>query len=204
MPPRDQRPRYLTDPEELKALTHPLRQRMLARLRNRGPATSAELATEFSEDRGATSYHLRQLAKYGYLEVDTTLSSGRRKYWRAIPLDLRLPEPDSVDEPARAAAQEVGRQWMESGIDALARHWKERGADPDWDAAATIATSVTRLTREELERFNEEYLALVKRWSRTPEEASPDAQPVTALFGAFRTPRDQQSPGEPRAPRSRR
>jgi DNA-binding MarR family transcriptional regulator len=31
-------------------------------------ATSADLATEFDVDRGAASYHLRQLARFGFVE----------------------------------------------------------------------------------------------------------------------------------------
>ena len=181
-------PRYLTDPDELKALTHPLRQRLLSRLRTGGPATSADLAAEFGEDRGATSYHLRQLAKYGYLAVDERRSAGRRKYWRAVPLDLRLPEPSEVDEAARAAVEELERQWVASGLDAFARHLKERGADPLWDAASMVSTSTNRLTPAELKTFTEEYVALLKRWSRPAEDAPPDARPVTVLMLAFRTP----------------
>ena len=184
-------PRYLTDPEELKALAHPLRQRILVRLRGHGPATSADLAAEFGEDRGATSYHLRQLARFGYLEIDQQRSAGRRKYWRAVPQDLRLPEPHEVEEPARTAAAEVSRRWVQDGLDQLARHQQRRGADPDWDAASMISTGTYRLTREELRQFAGEYIAFVKRWSRPPDEAPPDAQPVTALFAAFRTPEDE-------------
>ncbi|MQA24940.1 MAG: helix-turn-helix domain-containing protein [Micromonosporaceae bacterium] len=187
-------PRYLTDPEDLKALTHPLRQRILGRLRGHGPATSADLATEFSEDRGATSYHLRQLARHGYIEVDEQRSAGRRKYWRAIPSDLRVPEPADLDDSAKTAAAEVVRQWLENDLDQVARHWKERGADPAWDAAAMISTGTHRMTREELRRFTEEYVAFAKRWIRPPEDAPPDAEPVTALFMAFRTPEDAPPP----------
>ncbi|MFJ8630915.1 winged helix-turn-helix domain-containing protein [Streptomyces sp. NPDC093568] len=65
--------------------------RALRRLQQYGPATSADLAAEFNEDRGATSYHLRQLARFGFIEEDTARSSWCRKYWRAIPQGVRLP-----------------------------------------------------------------------------------------------------------------
>ncbi|MFE1289802.1 MFS transporter [Streptomyces sp. NPDC058751] len=47
-----------------------------------GPATSADLAAEFDEDRGATSYHLRQLARFGFIEEDTARSAERPSLWR--------------------------------------------------------------------------------------------------------------------------
>ena len=42
----DRQPRVLSDIDALKALAHPLRQQMLARLQQRGSATSADMATE--------------------------------------------------------------------------------------------------------------------------------------------------------------
>lgn len=192
MPPDGEqtRPRYLTDPDALKALTHPLRQRMLTRLHSQGPATSAELATEFGEDRGATSYHLRQLAKHGYIEVDDARSAGRRKYWRAVPQDVRLPDPRGVDPATSALADELGRQWTHAGLDKLARHFAAQGADPGWDAAAMHSHSTRRMTREELARFGEEYIAFLNRWGRPAEEAPPDAEPVYVMMSAFRMPAD--------------
>lgn len=186
--PEPATPRRLTDPDALKALTHPLRQRMLTRLHGHGPATSAELATEFAEDRGATSYHLRQLARHGYIEVDETRSAGRRKYWQAVPQDLRLPSP--ADPATSAAADALGRQWTQASLDNLARHLADRGAEPDWDAASMHSHSTMRMTREELARFGEEYIALLRRWARPPQDAPPGAAPVHVMLSAFRLPDD--------------
>ncbi|MFF8969974.1 winged helix-turn-helix domain-containing protein [Streptomyces sp. NPDC014995] len=55
----NQRPRVLSDVDALKALAHPLRQELPTRLQRHGPATSADLAAEFDEHRGATGYHPR-------------------------------------------------------------------------------------------------------------------------------------------------
>ena len=53
---------------EVRALAHPLRLRMLECLLDGGPATASMLARELGESSGATSYHLRILAKYGFIE----------------------------------------------------------------------------------------------------------------------------------------
>lgn len=72
------RPRVLPDIDALKALAHPPRQQLVTWLQRHGPATSADLAAEFGEDHGATSYHLRQLARFGFIEEDTDrLPEGR-------------------------------------------------------------------------------------------------------------------------------
>ncbi|MBO9578980.1 MAG: helix-turn-helix transcriptional regulator, partial [Microbacteriaceae bacterium] len=45
------------DPAQLKALSHPMRLRMLGLLRQDGPATAPTLAERLGLNSGATSYH---------------------------------------------------------------------------------------------------------------------------------------------------
>ncbi|WP_328477512.1 helix-turn-helix domain-containing protein [Actinoplanes sp. NBC_00393] len=182
-------PRLLSDVDALKALAHPLRQQMLSWLQRYGSATSAELATRYGADRGATSYHLRQLARYGFIEEDTGRSAGRRKYWRAIAQDLRLPRA-SADPEVAAAADEIGKQWLEQSQRDLVGYLTDRGAHGEFAAAAMHSFGATLLTAEELARFGEEYMALLKRWNRTPVDAPEGSRPVTVLFHAFPTPGD--------------
>ncbi|GLW27902.1 ArsR/SmtB family transcription factor [Actinoplanes regularis] len=176
-------PRVL-DVDALKALAHSLRQRMLTRLQREGPATSAELAAEFRTDRGATSYHLRQLARFGFIEEDAGRSAGRRRYWRAVPQDLRLPRR-SDDPEVAAAAEEVSRQWFDRGKQELEDYLRDREAYSEWADAVMHSYGGTRLTPEELKQFGEEYIALLKRWHRGPGEDTPGARHITVLFNAF-------------------
>src|SRR5215213_4648029 len=69
--------------EQLQALAHPLRSRLLGALRFHGPATSTALAARLGTNSGATSYHLRQLAEVGLVEDDEERSNGRDRWWRA-------------------------------------------------------------------------------------------------------------------------
>jgi DNA-binding transcriptional ArsR family regulator len=179
--------RELADIDSLKALAHPLRQRLLARLQQRGAATSAILATEFDVDRGATSYHLRQLERFGFIEDDTARSAGRERYWRAVPQDLRLPRRGS-DPEVDSAVGEVHRQWRDRAQDALARFEANRDEFGEFADAAMASHGGTVLTADELTRFAEEYIAFLQRWSRDPDDAPADARHVTVLFNAFPTP----------------
>ncbi|WP_229870698.1 ArsR/SmtB family transcription factor [Streptomyces phaeofaciens] len=61
-------PVELGDLATLKALAQPRRQRMLEHLTLHGPATSATLARALGLNTGSTSYHLRELARYGFVE----------------------------------------------------------------------------------------------------------------------------------------
>src|SRR5689334_18050094 len=70
------------DVTALKALAHPVRLRMLGMLRIDGPATATPLAARLGLNSGATSYHLRQLAQYGFIE-DAPATSRRDRWWKA-------------------------------------------------------------------------------------------------------------------------
>jgi DNA-binding MarR family transcriptional regulator len=179
--------RVLSDIDVLKALAHPLRQQLLTWLQRHGPATSADLAAEFAVDRGATSYHLRRLARFGFLEEDTDRSAGRRRYWRAVPQDVRLPRRPADPEVA-AAADEVGRQWMERADRDLTAYLSDREAYGEFAVAAEHSFGGTMLTAEELRQFSEEYIAFLSSWHRQPGQASPGSRHISVVFHAFPTP----------------
>ncbi|TAM90800.1 MAG: ArsR family transcriptional regulator, partial [Jatrophihabitans sp.] len=63
-PPR----RKEMDAAALKALAHPLRVQILRVLQLRDQVSVTGLAEELGESTGATSYHLRQLARHGLVE----------------------------------------------------------------------------------------------------------------------------------------
>jgi DNA-binding transcriptional ArsR family regulator len=71
------------DPEGLKALSHPVRLRILGLLRTEGGATATTLAARLGLNSGATSYHLRQLEKAGFIVEDAERGNGRDRWWRA-------------------------------------------------------------------------------------------------------------------------
>ncbi|CAL9565808.1 helix-turn-helix domain-containing protein [Streptomyces sp. enrichment culture] len=79
--------RRVLDPERdtaaLKALTHPLRIRLLGLLRQDGPATASELADRTGESSASTSYHLRVLAKHAFI-AEAEHRDGRERRWKAV------------------------------------------------------------------------------------------------------------------------
>jgi DNA-binding transcriptional ArsR family regulator len=73
----------VTDVRALRALAHPLRSRLLGLLRLHGPATASQLGRAVGESSGSTSYHLRQLAAYGFVEEVEGEGTARERWWRA-------------------------------------------------------------------------------------------------------------------------
>src|SRR3954469_22151212 len=70
-------------PQQLRALTHPVRLRILGLLRTEGATTATALAQRLGLNTGATSYHLRQLAQHGFIVDDEERGNGRERWWRA-------------------------------------------------------------------------------------------------------------------------
>jgi DNA-binding transcriptional ArsR family regulator len=177
--------RTVSREEELKALAHPLRQRILYHLAFAGPASSTTLAQAFGESTGATSYHLRQLARFGFVEEDPARSHGRERWWRLVPLDLRAPPAErGVD----ASAGRLGRIQLERDRALVDRYLANRHRFGAHAEASMFSSSAMHLTDAELREFAEEYVALLKRWWRPEAERPADALPVAALFYAFPWP----------------
>src|SRR4051812_2067414 len=99
----------ISDLDTIKALAHPRRQRLLQQLGLHGPMTSAGLARVLALNTGATSYHLRELAKIGFVEEVPELAHGRERWWRAPKRDLRLPPRSAQDPLLRSVLDESVR-----------------------------------------------------------------------------------------------
>ena len=52
-------------------------------VRVNGPATAGQLGRALDESSGSTSYHLRRLADYGFVEEVEGLGTARERWWRA-------------------------------------------------------------------------------------------------------------------------
>lgn len=90
----------VTDPATLRALAHPLRQRIILELSVRHSARASDLAEIVGEPANAISYHLRALAKASLLvEAPELARDGRDRVWRlAHPEGLHItPDPSDPD-----------------------------------------------------------------------------------------------------------
>lgn len=82
----------LDKPEQLKALGHPLRVRVLEMLGQEGEwqLTNRELAQRLSVDPGHLHFHVRMLLKAGLIELADENSHGREKPYRAVAKVFRI------------------------------------------------------------------------------------------------------------------
>ena len=179
--------REVTDLGSLKLLAHPMRYRVMDRLRQ-GPATSTTRARALGLNTGVTSYHLRQMAEHGFIEEVPELSRGRERWWRARPLDLRFPRRSEQSEEMRPVMDEMHRLDFAAELEQFARFQLEREELGPWADALLFSRGSIRVDLAELEEFFEEYISLLKRYQRPDEETPPHARTVLARLLAFPVP----------------
>ena len=166
----------VTDVRALRALAHPLRNRLLGLLRLDGPSTATLLGKRVGESSGSTSYHLRQLAAYGFVEELPGHGTGRERWWQAR---HRM----TSWQPAALAAQEGGDEVQAemtrlqiAGHARVLDAWltQRDGLDPAWTAAASVNDYAMRLTAPQARALADELNAVLERWLA----AHPAAQPA--------------------------
>jgi len=158
------------DPRNLKALAHPLRLRILGRLREEGPATASMLADALGESSGATSYHLRQLAGFGFIEEDSTRGAGRERWWRASRPSTYFDEATLASEPL------LGAEFLRSVASAQADRalrWIAAAADAPaaWRGAGTVSDWALCLDADEARALEAELADVIKRYPLFDPEA---------------------------------
>ncbi|MDO7882294.1 ArsR/SmtB family transcription factor [Salinibacterium soli] len=189
------------DMVSLKALAHPLRVQLLDHLSVHGASTASALADKLGESSGATSYHLRQLAKHGFVREVEGRGTGRERWWERVPGGIALtPEGIADSEAGRAASALVMREWEQNRA-VLLQDFVNRGyeeLDMDWILAGTLATANLRLTREQLAAVVESWDA----WAKATLEPlrgrnDPGSRPVQFHFNAFPVLGGAETPLDP-------
>jgi len=150
----------LTDPKALRALAHPIRLTLLGLLRNRGPLTATTAAELIGESSASTSFHLRQLAKYGLVE-EAGGGTGRERPWRATTMFTYWPET-SDDPKVTAAAGMLRSVVAEQLFNKLMRWFDAMPDEPlEWQEAAIFGDTTLYVTADELAGLREQARAMV-------------------------------------------
>jgi DNA-binding transcriptional ArsR family regulator len=181
------------DAQAIKVLAHPLRSRMLSRLRTVGSATATELAADLSTNTGATSYHLRKLESVG-LVTDTGQGEGKRRLWKASTQYHSWTNAAFRDDEDTATAlgwlqRDYVRQFAEK-----AEHWLD--AAPNWPAewvdVLGLNDTFVRVTPEQMASLQQRLDQLLAEF-RTAGEGDDRARKITVYL--YARPSDFTPPG---------
>jgi DNA-binding transcriptional ArsR family regulator len=159
----------------LRALAHPARIKILQHLALEGQATATECAEIVGLSPSACSYHLRALAKHGFVEADqASAADGRQRPWRA-----RIVAFTFGDDPAEPAVMQAASKLL---LDTFQARFEEVRAQylsrrdrfsQDWRAGTGVSQDVLHLTAPELPAFRTELHELIGRYRRLDQAERP-------------------------------
>ena len=185
--PRDDRLRLdLTDPKAMRALAHPLRWALLEALGHAGTLTATQASEMLGESPANCAFHLRTLAKYGFVE-EAGGGKGRERPWRQTYRRMSW-HARQGDEQFRLAGQALNQMWLDRVL-SRARHslaaiasWPE-GFEDDLGGSTSMLYVTPAEARElygELMKTIERTIGQEHRFAerRDPARRPPGAVPV--------------------------
>jgi DNA-binding transcriptional ArsR family regulator len=189
MPLDDDRPAYALDPSHglrevsdartFRALGHPVRLALLETLVIEGPLTATEAAERIGESPTTCSFHLRQLARYGFVE-EAGGGKGRARPWRLSTIGMQSANVHDDPETEIAAAALAGLM-RERQLERYRTWLDTRGSYPrEWRIAANEGDYLFWLTPEELAELNRELAEMLIPRARE-RLSEPGARPAGAL-----------------------
>jgi hypothetical protein len=216
-PPSDndqQEPMSITDPTVMRALAHPVRMALIELFGVHATLTATQASEALGESPANCAFHLRTLAKYGFVE-EAGGGRGRERPWKASQksLRIRLNSSELDSEQAQVAAGALEQVWHDRWFARIRDVFVNRRWSPEWEDAAGSSQTLAFLTPEELRTVRDEINAIFGRvWDerrRDPAQRPAGALPVEIV--AFAYPRqdlavplptddnddDNEAPGEP-------
>ncbi|SDS18060.1 ArsR/SmtB family transcription factor [Agrococcus carbonis] len=184
------------DPALLRALAHPLRVEILSVIDELGEATATQIAEKVGESPSNCSFHLRTLAKAGFIE--RAEAQGTSKPWKPVhqSRDLRPDpsNPESMRTSASVAAMYVQHE-ANRMVDFLTRHGL---GDERWLPGTTVNSAAIWATPDELAQLAEDIHHLVDRFQGRSKDPSkrPAGSRKAHLFATLNPDFDLPATGE--------
>ena len=151
-------------------------------LRTDGPATATSLAQRLDLNSGATSYHLRQLEKHGFVVDAPERGNARDRFWRAAHQSTRTNRSVETSDEGREATDAFGQALAVVHTEALQRSVEEAPTLPRaWRDASTTSDWNLRLTPERAARLRHTLDDLISGWDEVDEDAEGSADLVVQL-----------------------
>jgi hypothetical protein len=187
LPSEPVRRRELSDPQTMRALTHPVRLALLEALELEGQLTATQAGELIGEPPNTCSFHFRQLAKYGFVE-EAGPAPGRSRPWRLT--THRMHFTDLHEDPDTAiAARELDQMLRERYFARLTAFYAARSSYPlAWQETTGGSQARIHVTPEELRTVDEQIMAILERYldrNTDPAKRPAESLPVEVLLFAY-------------------
>ncbi|GAB4058050.1 winged helix-turn-helix domain-containing protein [Catellatospora paridis] len=175
----------VSDPTAIRALAHPLRLDLLELLTASGPATAAHCGRILGVPQANCSFHLRQLARYGFVEDAGPGRDQRERRWRVPEGPSRLRIPANADKVVR---RELERVVVERETRAILAHVDRKARDGETGAdrpTQRLTNAIVALTAAEADELWRQWQALLEpHITRTAARGLTEGQHYLRLFAA--------------------
>ena len=179
--------RELSDPQTLRALTHPVRLALLEALELEGPLTATQAGELIGEPPNTCSFHFRQLAKYGFVE-EAGPAPGRSRPWRLTTYRMHFSDTH-VDPDTAVAARGLDRMLRERYFARLAAFYAARSDYPlTWQEVTGGSKAMLHLTPGELRSVDAQIMAILDRYqdrNTDPARRPAASLPIEVLLFAY-------------------
>jgi predicted ArsR family transcriptional regulator len=157
---------------------HEVRTALLGLLADVGTVTATEAAGRLGYSSGLCSFHLRQLARHGYIE-EAPHGGGRARPWRLRRRDepADVSAEDRFGDLARGLEDESWQRWLDQRA-LLPREWRR---DEAFSAVAYLTPEETGRVAEAIRRA----LAPYRDREHRPLARPADARPVALIARLF-------------------
>ncbi len=167
----------LTDPLAMRALAHPVRIALIELLAVADTLTATQASELLGESPANCAFHLRTLAKYGFVH-EAGGGRGRERPWKAADRNITL--STKQDDPRAAiAAGEVSRIWLDRWMERARQVFALNVYPPGWEHATGWSQSAVFLTSEETEYLRRQMRHMLKQYE--DRKSHPALRPAGAL-----------------------
>jgi len=172
----------LTDPKAIRALSHPLRLDLLEALAVTGPATAAECGRRLGVSQASCSFHLRQLARYGFVDDAGPGDDRRERRWRLRATPTTIQPAAGNDAVRRHLERLVIEREAQAAIDYLPRRDAE---DARWRAGTGGMAALLLLDAAEAAELKRAWRALLEPYiARAATDPEPGQRHVRYFMTA--------------------
>ncbi|GLZ32148.1 transcriptional regulator [Lentzea sp. NBRC 105346] len=167
--------------QDLRAMSHPLRVRLIALLETEGPLTATEAAARLETTPANCSFHLRLLARHGFVE-EAAGGVGRQRPWQVVE-EITQIKSDTLDEESMPALRALDEIEMQTFRDAVASYLRTRDQyPPEWREAVGRSWATVHLTAAETAELKQKLHAVFEPYMELgrPSRRRPGTVPVMA------------------------
>jgi hypothetical protein len=185
----------LTDARAMRALAHPVRLSLIDLLGYHDSLTATQASDLIGESPTNCAFHLRTLAKYGFLREAAT-NSRRERPWTLVHRSVRI-TPHQDDPQAALAARALARTMLDRWLDRARELFGSPSQIPGWHEAAGWSLKRVFMTPAEAAATREEIDKVLDRYDgrqANPALRPPGAHPVE--WATFTAPITEWTPGD--------